>query len=304
MFSRPVFQLCLLWSAQVGLCELYLSLIFSTLTNITHYDVCFVWYTWGLLHLWLVVVLTFWDVFATTEAQTTRCYLACVRVVNFAESVQIYGLSWNCVLLLPSLRLKLYFLFWFWEWKVWLCENNFWSQNMKLKLPFSSTRYFEVALLNVIFQVLVGSFIILITWKSIKWSSLKSMVHVFCPFLKKKKVLVTLPSCHKFPEDVAPIRFSQCVFSQVAAEKHLESLTLMNCWSAIELYSWDDGFYFIFLKELDVNTSTSKIFFSAVSALRVNRNRNILWMNLSITRFCGMVKKEKLLCRSWGLLWY
>lgn len=90
--------------------------------------------------------------------------------------------------------------------------------------------WIEIALLNVLFQVLIGSFIILITWKSIKWSSLKSMVLVFCSFLKKKKFkftehLVTLPFFHKFPEDMDPIRFSQCVFSQVAAEKYLESST-------------------------------------------------------------------------------
>lgn len=69
----------------------------------------FVWYTWGILHLWFIVVLTFGDFIATMEAQITLWYLACVQVVIFAESVQIYGLSWNYILLFLSLRLKLYF---------------------------------------------------------------------------------------------------------------------------------------------------------------------------------------------------
>lgn len=107
------------FGTRIGLCGLFhssgingmesLACFSYSLSNITHYDVCFVWYTWGILHSWFVVVLTFGDFFEAMEAQPTLWHLVCVQVVIFAESVQIYGLSWNYVLLLPSLRLKLHF---------------------------------------------------------------------------------------------------------------------------------------------------------------------------------------------------
>lgn len=70
---------CAFWGV-LGLCGLYcgngidgmesLACFSSSLNLITHYDVWFVWYTWDVLHLWFVVVLTFGDFFCSNGGPT------------------------------------------------------------------------------------------------------------------------------------------------------------------------------------------------------------------------------------------
>lgn len=47
-----------------------------------------------------------------------------------------------------------------------------------------------------------------------------------------------------------------------------------------------------------MNTNTFKIFFQCSISLEGEQDHYINELNLAITRFCGMVNKQNLLCRS------
>lgn len=70
-------------------------------------------------------------------------------------------------------------------------RNSYFPSHLQYMIAF----WIEVALIHVIFQVLIGSFIILITWKSIRWSSLKFNDLSVLPFLEKEQRWGLLNTC-------------------------------------------------------------------------------------------------------------
>lgn len=68
-----------------------------------------------------------------------------------------------------------------------ISEVKTWNYCFPSHLQDMIDLWIEIILIHVIFQVLISSFIIPITWKSMKWSSLKFNDSSVLPFLEKEQ---------------------------------------------------------------------------------------------------------------------
>lgn len=129
---------------------------------------CLVWYSWGVVNLWSMVTLRFWGCFWKTGC-TTNCLVFCICAGGYS--------CWKCknVWLVPELCSVTSFSETYTVFLCLNCENvkcdcvkslsevKTWNYYFPSHLQDMIDLWIEITSIRVIFQVLIGSSIILIT---------------------------------------------------------------------------------------------------------------------------------------------